>query len=104
VVSALEGGYNINGALVSAFARSVAAHVRALAEPHTQVGKEGEGGRKEGEEATCVCVCTGEKGGWGSLQGTIAACARTWVLPAAMSVVHVAASSAVSSSNIPSLV
>jgi hypothetical protein len=36
VVSVLEGGYNINGGLVSAFARSVAAHVRGLAEPHNQ--------------------------------------------------------------------
>ncbi|WIA10571.1 hypothetical protein OEZ85_010758 [Tetradesmus obliquus] len=36
VVSVLEGGYNINGGLVSAFARSVAAHVRGLAEPHSQ--------------------------------------------------------------------
>lgn len=36
VVSVLEGGYNLNGGLVSAFARSVAAHVRALAQPHTQ--------------------------------------------------------------------
>ncbi|KAF6259471.1 Arginase/deacetylase [Scenedesmus sp. NREL 46B-D3] len=36
VVSVLEGGYNINGGIVSAFARSVAAHVRGLAEPHSQ--------------------------------------------------------------------
>eukprot|EP00879_Flechtneria_rotunda_P013392 GHRR01013982.1.p1 GENE.GHRR01013982.1~~GHRR01013982.1.p1 ORF type:complete len:768 (+),score=320.97 GHRR01013982.1:988-3291(+) len=36
VVSVLEGGYNINGGLVSAFARSVAAHVRGLSEPHYQ--------------------------------------------------------------------
>lgn len=36
-MSVLEGGYNINGGIVSAFARSVAAHVRALAEPHSQV-------------------------------------------------------------------
>ncbi|GAB4814038.1 hypothetical protein N2152v2_001084 [Parachlorella kessleri] len=36
LVSALEGGYRIQGGLVSAFARSVAAHVRALAEPHSQ--------------------------------------------------------------------
>lgn len=71
MVSALEGGYNINGALVSAFARSVAAHVRALAEPHTQVGKEGEGGRRDGQGATCAHVCSGDKGGWGSLQGQL---------------------------------
>ncbi len=38
VVSVLEGGYNINGGFVSAFARSVEAHVRGLAEPHSQVG------------------------------------------------------------------
>ena len=31
-MSALEGGYNLKGGLVSAFARSVAAHVRALAD------------------------------------------------------------------------
>jgi hypothetical protein len=31
IVSALEGGYRIQGGPVSAFARSVAAHVRALA-------------------------------------------------------------------------
>eukprot|EP00887_Chlorella_sp_A99_P002366 scaffold10.g2366.t1 len=37
IVSVLEGGYRIQGALVSAFARSVAAHVRALAEPNNQV-------------------------------------------------------------------
>jgi hypothetical protein len=36
VVSVLEGGYNINGGIVSAFARSVAAHVRGLAQPHSQ--------------------------------------------------------------------
>lgn len=30
IVSALEGGYRIQGGVVSAFARSVAAHVRAL--------------------------------------------------------------------------
>jgi len=35
-VSALEGGYRIQGGIVSAFARSVAAHVRALAEGHDQ--------------------------------------------------------------------
>ncbi|KAK3268687.1 hypothetical protein CYMTET_22822, partial [Cymbomonas tetramitiformis] len=33
VVSVLEGGYRVQGGVVSAFARSVAAHVRALAEP-----------------------------------------------------------------------
>ncbi|PSC72014.1 histone deacetylase [Micractinium conductrix] len=36
IVSVLEGGYRIQGALVSAFARSVAAHVKALAEPNAQ--------------------------------------------------------------------
>ena len=35
-MSALEGGYRIQGGIVSAFARSVAAHVRALAESHEQ--------------------------------------------------------------------
>ena len=30
IVSALEGGYRIQGGIVSAFARSVAAHVRAI--------------------------------------------------------------------------
>lgn len=46
VVSVLEGGYNLRGGIVSAFARSVAAHVRALAEPHSQVcaGLWGRGG------------------------------------------------------------
>lgn len=38
-MSVLEGGYNINGGHVSAFARSVAAHVRGLAESHSQVCK-----------------------------------------------------------------
>ena len=33
----LEGGYRIQGGLVSAFARSVAAHVAALKQPHRQV-------------------------------------------------------------------
>ena len=37
VVSALEGGYRIQGKIVSAFSRSVAAHVRALCEPNFQV-------------------------------------------------------------------
>lgn len=37
IVSVLEGGYRIQGNVVSAFARSVAAHVRALAEPNLQV-------------------------------------------------------------------
>ena len=36
VVSVLEGGYKIQGKVVSAFARSVAAHVRALAENNGQ--------------------------------------------------------------------
>lgn len=36
MVSVLEGGYRIQGGPVSAFARSVAAHVRALADPHQQ--------------------------------------------------------------------
>lgn len=36
IVSVLEGGYRIQGNIVSAFARSVAAHVRALAEKNLQ--------------------------------------------------------------------
>ena len=36
IVSVLEGGYRIQGNIVSAFARSVAAHVRALAENNLQ--------------------------------------------------------------------
>lgn len=36
VVSVLEGGYRIQGACVSAFARSVAAHVRALQDANHQ--------------------------------------------------------------------
>ena len=36
-MSALEGGYRIQGKIVSAFSRSVAAHVRALSEPNLQV-------------------------------------------------------------------
>ena len=36
IVSALEGGYRIHGGIISAFARSVAAHVRCLAERHSQ--------------------------------------------------------------------
>jgi acetoin utilization deacetylase AcuC-like enzyme len=37
IVSALEGGYRIQGGVVSAFARSVASHVRALSAPtHAQ--------------------------------------------------------------------
>jgi hypothetical protein len=36
VVSVLEGGYRVQGGVVSAFARSVAAHVHALAEPNEQ--------------------------------------------------------------------
>lgn len=37
IVSVLEGGYRIQGSFVSAFARSVAAHVAALKHPHRQV-------------------------------------------------------------------
>lgn len=37
IVSALEGGYRIQGGIVSAFARSVAAHVRALSAPNRAV-------------------------------------------------------------------
>lgn len=37
IVSVLEGGYRIQGLIVSAFSRSVAAHLRALAEPNHQV-------------------------------------------------------------------
>ena len=33
IVSALEGGYRVQGGVVSAFARSVASHVRALSGP-----------------------------------------------------------------------
>ncbi|CAG9462216.1 unnamed protein product [Pedinophyceae sp. YPF-701] len=36
LVSVLEGGYRIQGEIVSAFARSVAAHVRAMKEHHSQ--------------------------------------------------------------------
>ncbi|BDA44253.1 probable type-2 histone deacetylase 2 at C-terminar half [Coccomyxa sp. Obi] len=36
IVSVLEGGYRIHGLVVSAFSRSVAAHLRALAEPNHQ--------------------------------------------------------------------
>ena len=34
MVSCLEGGYRIQGGVVSAFARSVAAHVHALCDTH----------------------------------------------------------------------
>lgn len=44
LVSALEGGYRIQGGVVSAFARSVAAHVRALSEYNGQVRGGGGGG------------------------------------------------------------
>ena len=37
IVSVLEGGYRIQGGLVSAFARSVAAHVDALQATNQQV-------------------------------------------------------------------
>lgn len=37
LVTALEGGYRIQGGIVSAFSRSVAAHVRALHEFNGQV-------------------------------------------------------------------
>ena len=37
IVSVLEGGYRIQGGIVSAFARSVAAHVDALKAPNQQV-------------------------------------------------------------------
>ena len=37
IVSVLEGGYRIQGGIVSAFARSVAAHVDALKATNQQV-------------------------------------------------------------------
>lgn len=37
IVSVLEGGYRIQGGVVSAFSRSVAAHVKALQDPNFQV-------------------------------------------------------------------
>lgn len=50
VVSVLEGGYNLRGSLVSAFSRSVAAHVRALAEPHAQAWDAEEARAERGAE------------------------------------------------------
>jgi acetoin utilization deacetylase AcuC-like enzyme len=42
IVSVLEGGYRIQGGVVSAFARSAAAHVSALAQPsHQRFDKDG---------------------------------------------------------------
>jgi len=51
VVSVLEGGYNLRGrGASSAFARSVAAHVRAMAEPNFEAWDAGEAGRERGLE------------------------------------------------------
>lgn len=43
IVSGLEGGYRIQGGVVSAFSRSVAAHVKTMAESHRQVWDEEDG-------------------------------------------------------------
>eukprot|EP00884_Botryococcus_braunii_P022188 jgi/Botrbrau1/8653/Bobra.0087s0008.2 len=40
IVSVLEGGYRIQGGVVSAFSRSVAAHIKALQDPNSQVWNE----------------------------------------------------------------
>ncbi|KAG1676387.1 hypothetical protein FOA52_001182 [Chlamydomonas sp. UWO 241] len=51
LVSVLEGGYNLRGGLVSAFARSVAAHVRALASGNGHRWDEAEGAAEREYEA-----------------------------------------------------
>ena len=51
IVSILEGGYRIQGGLVSPFARSVAAHVKALAENHGKGYDVREAERESAEEA-----------------------------------------------------
>jgi len=62
VVSVLEGGYRIQGGPVSAFARSVAAHVRALAEDNgapwdpADAAWERERERKKREEAAAAAA------------------------------------------------
>jgi hypothetical protein len=51
IVSVLEGGYNLRGrGACSAFARSVAAHVRAMAEPNFQAWDPAEGAKERETE------------------------------------------------------
>lgn len=65
IVSALEGGYRIQGGVVSAFARSVASHVRALNAPtHAQwswddvkAEQQREKKRKVMSQRQTVCPC-----------------------------------------------
>eukprot|EP00798_Chlamydomonas_sp_ICE-L_P028698 gene28699-31863_t len=62
IVSVLEGGYNLRGGIVSAFARSVAAHVRALVDDHgqewdpadAQMAREQEAKRREAVRAAAA--------------------------------------------------
>jgi acetoin utilization deacetylase AcuC-like enzyme len=52
IVSILEGGYRIQGGVVSAFARSAAAHVGALAQPsHQRFDKD-----CTAQVRACVCL------------------------------------------------
>ncbi|KAK9813955.1 hypothetical protein WJX73_006715 [Symbiochloris irregularis] len=51
IVSVLEGGYRIQGSFVSAFARSVAAHVATLKQPHRQVWDAAEAAMERDREA-----------------------------------------------------
>jgi hypothetical protein len=75
-VSVLEGGYNINGGLVSAFARSVEAHVRGLAEPHAQVSL---GPARQQPASTCTrgWLCLGTSRADATLHLPVKACACT---------------------------
>jgi len=84
IVSGLEGGYRIQGGLVSAFSRSVAAHVKTMAESHGQVWDEEDGrwerrhekevraemevrkaAAAEAEKAAAIAVVEEEQGGGG---------------------------------------
>ncbi len=64
LVSVLEGGYNLHAGYASTFARSVAAHVRALSEPHTQFWDPSEAAVSGG---ALIGVTRGGMDGWGSM-------------------------------------
>ena len=62
IVSALEGGYRIQGGIVSAFARSVASHVRALTAPSqaewSWTDVQAEQRRERQRKVLMLCSCT----------------------------------------------
>lgn len=83
MVSVLEGGYNLRGGgLVSTFSRSVAAHVRALTEPHSLAWDPAEAQvRFSLPMSAHLCACSAFFSGMrrGREQGPGSACAEAWI-------------------------